>query len=270
MTQTMSSKFLDVAFYQFATIRDLHTTRTDIRIRAYELGLKGTILLSEEGINGTLSGDEKSVRELIALIESMPPFQKLTVKESWSNECTHVRMLVKLKKEIIPLGRPDIKPSEFTAQRLLPADLKKWLDEGKDLVLVDTRNEYEIDHGTFKGAIRMGLRHFRNFPRHLKDVEAKIPNLKDRTVVMFCTGGIRCEKATALALKEDYKDVYQLEGGILRYFEDCGEAHYDGSCFVFDQRIALKPDLSPAIDAAARDAEYEKSRGYEGKNQLGV
>jgi UPF0176 protein len=256
-------RFLDVAFYQFATITDLHNTRLAIRIRCCELGLKGTILLSEEGINGTLSGDEDSVRSLIAMIEAMPPFQKLTAKESWSNECTHVRMLVKLKKEIIPLGRPDIKPAEFTAQRVLPIELKKWLDEGKELVLVDTRNEYEIDHGTFKGAVRMGLRHFRNFPRHLKDVEQKIPNLKEKTVVMFCTGGIRCEKATALALKEDYKNVYQLEGGILRYFEDCGDAHYDGSCFVFDQRIALKPDLSPAVDAAARDAEYEKSRGYE-------
>jgi UPF0176 protein len=259
----MSQSFLNVAFYQFASITDLRNTRLMIRIRACELGLKGTILLSDEGINGTLSGDEESVRALIATIEAMPPFKQLIIKESWSHESTHVRMLVKLKKEIIPLGRPDIKPAEFTAQRLFPQELKRWLDEGKDLVLIDTRNEYEIDHGTFKGAVRMGLRHFRNFPRHLKDVEGKIPNLKDKTVVMFCTGGIRCEKATALALKEEYKDVYQLEGGILKYFEDCGDAHYEGSCFVFDQRIALKPDLSPAVDVSKRDAEYEKSRGYE-------
>jgi UPF0176 protein len=233
---------LNVAFYQFVTLSDLTALREEFRALTEDLPLRGTILLSEEGINGMLSGEEKAVREIIAFIEARPPFRKLIIKESRSEKFAYYRMLVKIKKEIIPMGRPDIRPAEFTAERLEPKDLKKWLDEGKDVILLDTRNEYEIDYGTFKGARRMGLKFFRDFSKSLKGIESEI---KDKPVVMFCTGGIRCEKAAALALKEEFKEVYQLEGGILRYFEDCGDAHYEGNCFVFDKRVALQPDLEP-------------------------
>ena len=254
-TSQINTKILVVAFYQFVSVGDTLALRTRLREKVRDMGLRGTILISEEGINCMFGGAEPSVRELIAELYSaletglkaLPDFKTFPVKESWYDKIPYARMLVKIKKEIIPLGRPDVRPAELTGPRLEPRDLKKWLDEGKDLVLLDTRNEYEIDHGTFKGARRMGLTYFRDFPKKLSEMA---PELKDKTVVMFCTGGIRCEKATALAMtdefKAQFKEVYQLEGGILKYFEECGTEHYDGTCFVFDQRIALTPESCKA------------------------
>jgi UPF0176 protein len=238
---------LNVAFYQFAELSRLEggliPFRDDLRARTAALNLRGSILVSLEGVNCMVAGSEASVREFIAELESRPYFKKFEVKESWSSERPFTRMLVKIKKEIIPMGKAEIKPAEHTGKRLTALELKKWLDEGKEVVLLDTRNEYEIDLGTFRNARRMGLNHFREFSERLQEFKSEI---KDKPVVMFCTGGIRCEKAAALALNEDFSNVYQLDGGILKYFEDCGAAHYDGSCFVFDQRVALQPDLSPA------------------------
>lgn len=250
-----SSKVLVVAFYQFVSVGDTLALRTRLREKVRDMGIRGTILISSEGINCMFGGPEDRVRELIQelysalepALKALPHFQGFALKESWYDKIPFARMLVKIKKEIIAFGRPDVRPAELTGPRLEPRDLKKWLDEGKEVVLLDTRNEYEIDHGTFKGARRMGLNYFRDFPKKLKEMA---PELKDKTVVMFCTGGIRCEKATALAMtdefKEQFKDVYQLEGGILKYFEECGTEHYDGTCFVFDQRIALTPDSCQA------------------------
>jgi predicted sulfurtransferase len=237
---------LNAAFYQFVTLSDLPTLRTGLRARTRELGLKGTILISEEGINCMLAGAEERLRGFIAELEARSPFRKFDVKESWSEATPFLRMFVKIKKEIIPMGRPDVRPAELTAARLEPKQLKSWLDQGKEVVLLDTRNEYEIQYGTFRGARRMGLKHFRDFSNKLSELS---PELRDKPVVMFCTGGIRCEKATALAMKENFKEVYQLEGGILRYFEDCGGAHYDGDCFVFDERVALKPETLTPTDS---------------------
>jgi UPF0176 protein len=255
MSDSSPSKVLVVAFYQFVSVGDTLALRTRLREKVRDMGLRGTILISEEGINCMIGGAEAAVRELIAELytaleaplKALPDFKGFPVKESWYDKIPYARMLVKIKKEIIPLGRPDVRPAELTGPRIEPRDLKKWLDEGKDLVLLDTRNEYEIDHGTFKGARRMGLTYFRDFPKKLAEVA---PELKGKTVVMFCTGGIRCEKATALAMTDEFKgqfkEVYQLEGGILKYFEECGTEHYDGTCFVFDQRIALTPDSCQA------------------------
>ena len=250
-----SPKILVVAFYQFVSVGDTLAFRTHLREKVKTMDLRGTILISEEGINCMFGGPESAVRELIVEIttsldvglKKITGFEKFALKESWYDQIPFRRMLVKIKKEIIPLGRPDVRPAELTGPRLEPRDLKKWLDQGKDLVLLDTRNEYEIDHGTFKGARRMGLTYFRDFPQKLAAMKEE---LKDKTVVMFCTGGIRCEKATDLAMTDEFrgqfKEVYQLEGGILKYFEECGTEHYDGTCFVFDQRIALTPDSCQA------------------------
>lgn len=257
-TSQSTSKVLVVAFYQFVSVEDTLALRTRLREKVRDLGIRGTILVSSEGINCMFGGPEAAVRELIhelyialePALKVLPDFKGFPIKESWYDKIPFARMLVKIKKEIIAFGRPDVRPAELTGPRLEPRDLKKWLDEGRDLVLLDTRNEYEIDHGTFKGARRMGLQVFREFPNKLSEMA---PELKDKTVVMFCTGGIRCEKATALAMtpefKGQFKDVYQLEGGILKYFEECGTEHYDGTCFVFDQRIALTPESCHAPEA---------------------
>jgi RluA family pseudouridine synthase len=164
----------------------------------------------------------------------------LEVKTSESDSQPFRRMLVRIKKEIISFGVEGIDPATRTSPKLTPRELKQWLDEGRPVTLLDTRNDYEIKLGTFREALPAGISHFRQFPQAVQ----RLPDsLKDQPVVMFCTGGIRCEKAGPFMEREGFKTIYQLEGGILKYFEECGNAHYDGECFVFDQRVGLDPHL---------------------------
>lgn len=231
---------LNIAFYKFVKLDNLPVRRMMLRARGEALGLKGTILLSEEGINGFLAGSEESIRDLQSELRESREFSDLVFKESVSEEIPFTRMLVKIKKEIIPMGIQTIVPEERTAPRVTPKELKAWLDQGKDFVLLDTRNDYEIKLGTFEKATDFGLQHFRTFPEALKKAPEE---WKKKDIVMFCTGGIRCEKATAYAEEIGYKNVYQLDGGILKYFEDVGGDHYKGECFVFDQRVAVDAAL---------------------------
>jgi UPF0176 protein len=242
-------EILNVAFYRFVDLTDLPTIQENLRTHALKLHLKGSILLSEEGINSFLAGTEESIRQFLSVLSEYPAFQGLEVKESFSSHVPFKRMLVKIKKEIITMGMPEIRPKLVTGQRLDSKILKSWLDEKKPLVLVDTRNTYEVDQGTFDRAVHYNIETFKQFPDELKKHQE---DLKDKTVVMFCTGGIRCEKATALALEMGIRDVYQLEGGILKYFEETGGAHYNGDCFVFDGREAVDPNLSGAVDRSTK------------------
>ncbi|MGZ3688882.1 MAG: sulfurtransferase [Bdellovibrionota bacterium] len=236
----MVQSFLNIAFYRFVALDDLPGLRVKMRARCQELALKGTILLAPEGINGFLAGGEASIRAIQAWMEEIGSFAGLHYKESVSEGVPFTRMLVKLKKEIISMGCPEVRPALKTGSRLQARELKRWLDEGKEVVLLDTRNDYEIRLGTFAGAKDLGLQTFRQFPEKLR---ASAAELQDKPVVMFCTGGIRCEKATALALELGIPEAYQLEGGILKYFEEVGGAHYQGECFVFDYRTAVNPEL---------------------------
>ncbi|MBL8518490.1 MAG: sulfurtransferase [Betaproteobacteria bacterium] len=241
----MDTPTLNIAAYKFVTLTDLPTLRSELLSLSQAHALKGTILLAHEGINLFMAGSESAVRAFLANIRERAPFADLTVKESWSDEQPFGKLLVKLKKEIIPLGRPDIDPARDPAPRVAPQDLKRWLDQGHDdngrqVVLLDTRNTYEVEHGTFAGAVDMNLDVFRNFGNRLPAVADALQN---KTIVSFCTGGIRCEKAAPLMLKEGFRDVYQLDGGILKYFEECGSAHFVGDCYVFDERAALDSDL---------------------------
>ncbi len=242
---------LNVSFYRFTSIRNPGARKDAMKSRASRMGLRGSILLSEEGINGFLAGPEAVVREYLAwMMAEYEEFRDLAPKESFSTKVPFRRMLVKVKNEIITMGRPEIRPSEKTGKNLRPAELKRWYDEKKDFVILDTRNDYEIAQGTFKGAIDYGIETFREFPEKL---EAQAKTLKDKTVVMFCTGGIRCEKATALAMDLGIKDVYQLEGGILKYFEEVGHAHYRGDCFVFDHRTNVDARLEPLKERTLKE-----------------
>lgn len=265
--------YLVVAFYQFVDPSDLswadparlETLRETLKNKMLESGIRGTILLAPEGINSTLVGEEPAVRALMDFLRSIPQFEKLTFKESFVDHIPFKRTLVKLKQFLIPYGENGkmvVNPARKTGKYVKPAELKTWLDAGDpNLVLVDTRNAYEIKKGTFKGALDWNLRHFRHFPTEL---EKRAAELKDKKVVMFCTGGIRCEKATAHAADLGL-DVYQIDGGILQYFEDVGGAHYDGDCFVFDYRIAVDPSLKPVkYDTAFPDGRpIEALDGYE-------
>lgn len=236
-------KIENIAFYRFVEIAPerLAGLRSELRTHCRRLGLFGTILLSHEGVNGFLAGTEAAVAEIKTVLDAVPGFAGLDFKVSYSAEIPFRRMLVKLKKEIISMGREEVRPAQKTAPRLEPEQLKQWLDEGREVVLIDTRNEYEIELGTFKGARSFGLNTFRPFPEELAK---RRDELQGKPIVMFCTGGIRCEKAGAIGLEMGL-DAYQLEGGILRYFEKVGGAHYEGDCFVFDRRVAIDPQLRP-------------------------
>jgi UPF0176 protein len=236
----MSTAVLNIAAYKFAPLDHLPERRQVLRTLCEEHALKGTILLSEEGINLFVAGAEAAVRGLLACLRSDPLLSNLYAKESFSQTQPFSRMLVKLKKEIIAFGVSGIDPVGKPSPHLAALDLKAWLDEGRDFNLLDTRNDYEVRVGSFDKAVPIGVDHFRDFPQAI----ANLPETwKEKPLVMFCTGGIRCEKAGPLMEREGFEEVHQLEGGILQYFEDCGGAHYHGDCFVFDQRVALDPQL---------------------------
>jgi RluA family pseudouridine synthase len=232
--------FTNIAAYKFARMDGLKDLRPRLLDRCRGLGLKGTILLAPEGINLFLAGEPDAVETLLADLRSLPGLADLKPKYSESATQPFSRMLVRLKKEIIAFGVPGVDPATYTSPRLEPRELKHWLDEGKPVILLDTRNDYEIKLGTFRNAIPARINHFRDFPAAV----AGLPeSMKSAPVVTFCTGGIRCEKATPFLEQAGFKEVYQLEGGILKYFEEVGSDHYEGECFVFDQRVGVDPGL---------------------------
>jgi UPF0176 protein len=231
---------VNIAAYQFAHLSELKSLRDELRQLTAEQQLRGTILISPEGINVFVAGSRAGVDVLIHRLRAIAGFEDLPVKESFSDSKPFTRMLVKIKKEIIAFGVNGIDPRRYTSRRLPAEQLKQWLDEGRPVTLLDTRNNFEVQTGTFARAVAIGVDDFRDFPAAV----AKLPDeLKQQPVVTFCTGGIRCEKAAPFLERAGFTDVYQLDGGILKYFEQVGGAHYQGHCFVFDQRVALGPDL---------------------------
>lgn len=237
-----AGRFLNIAAYRFVrfTSAELPEWQSRLKDSCDERQFRGTILLSEEGINVALAGTELEVRAFQDELAEDPRLENLEYKESQSDHLPFNRMLVKIKDEIIAFSQDGIDPARATAPHLEARELKQWLDEGRDVTLLDTRNLYEIHLGTFRGARHVGIQTFRSFPDR---VDAIDESERDRTVVTFCTGGIRCEKASALLMRRGFRDVYQLDGGILKYFEECGDAHYDGECFVYDRRVALNSRL---------------------------
>lgn len=232
--------FTNIAAYQFAELTDIKPLKAELLGLCKNWGLKGTILLSEEGINLFLAGSAESVDQLLQRLRAIPGLEQLQAKISLSEHQPFSRMLVKLKKEIIAFGVPGIHPSRYTSKKLPATQLKEWLDAGKSITLLDTRNDYEVKLGTFQNAKTLAIDHFRHFPAAVEKLPAA---MKDEPIVMFCTGGIRCEKAGPFMERQGFTNIFQLEGGILKYFEECGSAHYDGECFVFDQRVGVDPAL---------------------------
>ncbi len=236
------SQILNIATYRFVSIDDPEVVRARLLPHATALGLKGTILLAHEGINMFLAGADTTVRRFLSILDDDARFANLDIKESWSETMPFHKMKIKVKDEIVTFRQSHVNPAKTPAPFMSPTDLKARLDRGEDIVLLDTRNDVEVDTGTFKGAVFWGNKNFTEFGEIAKD---HIDELKNKTVVSFCTGGIRCEKAAPYLQSLGANDVYQLEGGILRYFEQVGREHYDGDCFVFDERAAVDPALAP-------------------------
>jgi RluA family pseudouridine synthase len=230
----------NIAAYKFATLTDLKSLRERLITQCKSWGLKGTILLSTEGINLFIAGPQEAIEKLLTELRSIPGLEDLTPKYSDSEDQPFTRMLVRIKKEIISFGVEGIDPARRTSPKLSAQTLKQWLDEGRPLTLLDTRNDYEVKLGTFKDALTFKIDHFRQFPEAVRGLPE---TMKKEPIVMFCTGGIRCEKAGPFMEQEGFENIFQLDGGILKYFEECGQAHYEGECFVFDQRVGVDPSL---------------------------
>jgi UPF0176 protein len=236
---------LNIAAYLFVSLDDLSALRSKMLDECNARELKGTILLTGEGINMFLAGKEDAMRGFLDWLRADSRFGPLQAKESWSDQQPFKKMLIKLKAEIIRMNHPAIRPEEGRANFITPKKLQEWLDRGTDdlgrpVVMLDTRNAFEVDYGTFENALHFNIQKFTEFP---EAIAAHKEQLADKTVVSFCTGGIRCEKSGLYMREIGMEHSYQLEGGILKYFEEVGSAHYKGSCFVFDQREALEPTL---------------------------
>jgi predicted sulfurtransferase len=232
---------INISGYKFIPLEKIATLRVDLRKYCKSLDLVGTILLSVEGININLSGVEKAIAEFKLFIKSDHRFHDIVFKESISTGKPFSKMLVKLKNEIVTMGIADVHSPSQPNNIIDAKQLKQWLDEDKDFLLLDTRNDYETKIGTFRNAEIPKIKNFREFPQYVSKLE---PEKINKPIVVFCTGGVRCEKAMPWLEQQGLTNVYQLHGGILKYFEECGGAHWQGECFVFDDRIAVTPDLN--------------------------
>ncbi len=238
---------INLAGYKFVPLERLPELKAGLKEFCVEFGIKGTILVSPEGINIFVSGSEPAVTRFKTFVHADSRLAGLRFKESVSSYQPFKRMLVKIKKEIITLRVPGVDPAAQRAPAVTPNELKRWLDEGRDVVLLDTRNAFEVEAGTFRDAVHLNLKSFGEFPRAADTLDE---SLKGKTIVAFCTGGIRCEKAAPVLIQKGFRSIFQLEGGILKYFEDCGDTHFKGVCFVFDQRTALDGNLDPELAGA--------------------
>ena len=237
------------AFYRFIAIseQDIIAIKNELTLLAEEQQIKGTILIALEGVNGTVCGPKDGIYLFIERLKQCLCIDKINVKYSWTQKQAFRRFKARKKKEIVTLGLKEVDPSKSVGSYIEPCNWNRFLED-PDTVVIDTRNEYEIKIGNFKGAINPHTSTFREFPdwvrKYLKPLIKHRPTLK---IGMYCTGGIRCEKATSYLIKEGFPDVYHLQGGILKYFENIpsDESLWDGECFVFDQRVSLDHELSP-------------------------
>ncbi len=257
LPHVINMSIVNLAGYLFVSLDRCAEWREPLAHRCRALNLRGTILLAPEGINAFIAGPQAAIDTFVDFLRHDPLFEgrftPMTFKVSHSAEQPFKRMLVKLKREIITMRHPAIRPEAGRAPAVLPETLKKWLDQGHDdqgrpVVMLDTRNGFEVDVGTFDEAIDWRLEKFGDFPAA---VDAHRSAFDGKTVVSFCTGGIRCEKAAIHMAEKGIEHVYQLEGGILGYFEHVGTDHYQGACFVFDERTALSPSLAPASPSSS-------------------
>ena len=241
----MQHTSLTTAMYRFVSLAHFEILREPLFQFCVSRDIKGTLLLANEGINGTVAGSEKSILELLDFLKNDPLFEgnfkNLCHKESWSDKHPFYRTKVKFKKEIVTLGVAGVSPTKMVGKYVKPQDWNSIISD-PEVVLIDTRNDYEYAIGTFKNAINPKTNTFRDFPDYIK---SHLDPKKHKKVAMFCTGGIRCEKASSYMMSEGFDEVYHLEGGILKYLEEVPleESLWQGECFVFDQRVAIKHSL---------------------------
>ena len=229
--------FTIAALYHFSPVSNLSDMQRMIRDRCDEVGIKGTLLIAPEGINGTIAGSERSIDEILAFLKSLPSFEGLEWKLSHSPDEPFGKLKVRLKREIVTMGQPDVDPLGAVGTYVDPEEWDDLID-ADDVVVIDTRNDYEVAIGTFEGAIDPKTKSFREFPAWWEENKVRFANQR---IAMFCTGGIRCEKSTSFLKDQGVENVYHLKGGILKYLENIPEkrSSWNGECFVFDGRVSV-------------------------------
>jgi UPF0176 protein len=235
------SEIVVAALYKFVTLEDFHEIREPLLDECLAAGIRGTLLLAAEGINGTIAGSREGIDRVLNYLKSDPRLADLAHKESYDDHLPFYRMKVKLKKEIVTMGVPGVDPNQRVGTYVEPADWDELVSQ-PDVLLIDTRNDYEVEIGSFRGAIDPHTTTFREFPAY---VRKHFDPSRHKRVAMFCTGGIRCEKASAFMLNEGYDEVYHLQGGILKYLEEvpAERSSWEGECFVFDNRVSVDHQL---------------------------
>ena len=236
--------FKIAALYKFAEVGNPEKAQIEIRANLKVLSIHGTILVGQEGINGTISGSKDNIDKAIAYIRQLKNFNDTDIKFSEASINPFARLKIKLKKEIVTIGDKTVKPQEVTGNYIDPKDWNDLIDDN-NTILIDTRNDYECSIGTFKNAINPKTVRFRDFPKCVKTQNFSNEDKKNKKIAMFCTGGIRCEKASSFMMNDGFKDVNHLKGGVLKYFEDVPEKKslWLGECFVFDDRVSVRHDL---------------------------
>jgi UPF0176 protein len=231
-----------VTFYKFVRLPDFAEKRDSLLSQCEAQGIRGTILLAAEGINGTIAGSRQAIDAVLSFLRSDPRLVDLEQKESYADSVPFDRMKVRLKKEIVTLGLPEIDPSDRVGTYVSPQEWNELICD-PEVTIIDTRNEYEVSIGTFRGAKNPKTASFRQFPDYVRN---HLDPTKHKKVALFCTGGIRCEKATSFMMEHGFQEVYHLKGGILKYLEEvpAEESLWQGECFVFDQRVAVREGLA--------------------------
>ena len=255
------SLFLTAALYKFVDLHDYLDLQAPLQAHCVAQGVKGTLLLAREGINGTIAGPEAGIRAVLAFLRADPRLANLQHKESWSPKPPFTRMKVKIKKEIVTLRVPELDPNKTVGQYVKPADWNALLAD-PEVVLIDTRNDYEVAIGTFKGAVNPQIKNFVQLPAWLESqAHLRTDAPKKPKVAMFCTGGIRCEKSTALMKMRGFEEVYHLEGGILKYLEEIPpeDSLWQGECFVFDERVSVAHGLGVGSHELCRSCRWPLS-----------
>jgi UPF0176 protein len=261
-----------VSGYRLVHLDELPDIKWRMKQRIGDLGIRGSVMLASEGINLSLAGSRSQVQELRAWLDEDPRFAGLWLKESYSATVPYSRLRVRARTEIIAFDGTDserLQALRPAAPAISPEELGRWIDEARDFTLLDARNDYEIVSGTFTTSSHLDIKHFRHFKAAASRAVEEGRLDPDKPLVSFCTGGIRCEKAAPWLLENGFREVYQIEGGLLNYFSSCGSRHWEGDCFIFDDRVELTTGLVPTGAGLCYHCQLAVPAGTECRCQLG-
>ncbi len=264
--------FVNLSGYRFVHLDDLPEIQQHLKESLAAFGMQGSVMLASEGINVSLAGTAQAANETRSLFDQDERFANLWLKETFSSYIPYRRLRIRVRTEIIAFDGQEsekLQAARPKSASISPKELRQWLDETRDFTLLDARNDYEIVSGTFPQSTNLNIKNFRHFKSAVEEAVTAGRLDPDKPLVTYCTGGIRCEKAAPWLLEQGFKEVYQVDGGLLNYFQSCEAAHWRGDCFIFDDRVELTTDLAPTGAGLCDDCQLAVPKGTECRCQLG-